>query len=115
MIGLADYGGIVRGADHRLAFLVRGGRQQNRDGPGVALVLPGGRLVDDQQPPGARERPGQRQALRFPRREPVDALAGSVGEPDPGQRLGGALGGGVRVPAAYPQYERGVLLGAARP
>src|ERR1035441_8945353 len=109
MVGSADHGGIVRGADQRLAFLWRGGRQQSPDGPGVVLVLPRGRLVDDQQPPRTRERPGQRQALGFPSRESADALAGA------GRRAGGALGGGVRIPAADPQYEHGVLLGAQEP
>ena len=115
MIGSADHRGVVRGADHGLALLVSGGGQQSGDGPGVVLVLPRGRLVDDQQPPRARERPGQRQALGFPGREPVDALAGAVGESSSGQRRGCALGGGVRVPAAYPQHEHGVLLGAQEP
>src|SRR5579862_9535257 len=36
----------------------------------------------------------------------------SPAESRPGQRRGGPLGGGIRVPAAYPQDERGVLLGA---
>ena len=57
-VGLADHGGVVRGADHRLAFLVSGGREQSRDRPGVVLVLPRGWLVDDQQAPRAGERPG---------------------------------------------------------
>ena len=63
MVGLADHRGVVRGADHGLAVLVSGGREQRRDGPGVGLVLPGGRLVDDQQPASAGQRPGQRLAL----------------------------------------------------
>ena len=71
MVGLADDGGVVRGADHGLAFLVRGGRQQGCDGLGVVLVLPRGGLVDDQQSPRTRERPGQRQALGFPSGKPV--------------------------------------------
>jgi len=57
-VGLADHRGVVRGADHGLAVGVSGGREQGRDGPGVGLVLPGGRLVDDQQPSGASQRPG---------------------------------------------------------
>ena len=48
VVGLADHHGVVRGADHGLAILVSGGREQGRDGPGIRLVLSGGRLVDDQ-------------------------------------------------------------------
>jgi hypothetical protein len=58
VVGLADHRGVVRGADHGLAVLVSGRREQGRDSPGVGLVLPGGRLVDDQQPPRAGQRPG---------------------------------------------------------
>ena len=58
VVGLADHRGVVRGADHGLAVLVSGRREQVRDSPGVCLVLPGGRLVDDQQPPRAGQRPG---------------------------------------------------------
>jgi hypothetical protein len=58
VVGLADHRGVVRGADHGLAVVVSGGREQGRDGPGVGLVLPGGRLVDDQQSPRAGQRPG---------------------------------------------------------
>jgi len=58
VVGLADHRGVVRGADHGLAVLVSGRREQGRDGPGVGLVLPGGRLVDDQQPPRAGQGPG---------------------------------------------------------
>jgi hypothetical protein len=58
VVGVADHRGVVRGADDSLAVLVSGGREQGGDGPGVGLVLPGGRLVDDQQPPRAGQRPG---------------------------------------------------------
>ncbi len=58
VVGLADHHGVVRGADHGLTVLMSGRREQGRDGSGVGLVLPGGRLVDDQQPPRAGERPG---------------------------------------------------------
>jgi MFS family permease len=58
VVGVADHRGVVRGADHGLAVLVSGRRQQGRDRPGVGLVLPGGRLVDDQQPPRPGQRPG---------------------------------------------------------
>jgi hypothetical protein len=58
VVGLADHRGVVRGADHGLAIGVSGGREQGGDDPGVGLVLPGGRLVDDQQPPRADQRPG---------------------------------------------------------
>ena len=40
VVGVADHHGVVRGADHGLAVLVSGGREQGRDGPGVGLVLP---------------------------------------------------------------------------
>jgi hypothetical protein len=36
-----------------------GGRQRSPDGPGVVLVLPRGRFVDDQQPACTRERRGR--------------------------------------------------------
>ena len=58
VVGLADHRGVMRGADHGLAVGVSGRREQGRDGMGVGLVLPGGRLVDDQQPPRPRQRPG---------------------------------------------------------
>ena len=58
VVGSADHRGVVRGADHGLALLVSGAGQQGRDGPGVGFVLSGGRLVHDQQPPCAGERPG---------------------------------------------------------
>ena len=48
VVGSADHRGVVRGADHGLAVGVSGGREQGRDGPGIRLVLSGGRLVDDQ-------------------------------------------------------------------
>jgi hypothetical protein len=57
VVGVADHRGVVRGADHGLAVLVSGRREQGRDRPGVGLVLPGGRLVDDQQPPRSGQRP----------------------------------------------------------
>jgi hypothetical protein len=58
VVGLADHHGVVRGADHGLTVLMSGRREQGRDGSGVGLVLPGGRLVDDQHPPRAGQRPG---------------------------------------------------------
>jgi len=58
VVGLADHHGVVRGADHGLAVLVSGRREQGRDRPGVGLVLPGGRLVGDQQPPRAGQSAG---------------------------------------------------------
>jgi hypothetical protein len=58
VVGLADHRGVVRGADDGLAVLVSGRREQGRDGLGVGLVLSGGRLVDDQQPSRAGQRPG---------------------------------------------------------
>ena len=78
----------MRGADHGLAFLVRRRRQQGGDRTGAVLVLPGGRLVGDQQPPRTRERPGQGQALRFPGREPADALPEPLLVPDESERDG---------------------------
>jgi hypothetical protein len=58
VVGPADHRGVVRGADHGLAVGVSGRREQGRDGPGVGLVLPGGRLVDDQQSARGGQRPG---------------------------------------------------------
>src|SRR5260370_35369050 len=98
----SDHSGAGRRADHGLAFLVRGGRQQSRDGPGAVLVLPGGRLVDDQQPPRTRERPGQRQALGFAGRKPVHTLAGPVGQPGPGPPPPPAPRGGAGGPTRRP-------------
>lgn len=49
-----DHGGVVGGADNGLAFLVGNCGEESRDGLGVVLVLPRGRLVGDQQPPGTR-------------------------------------------------------------
>src|SRR3954471_13232293 len=86
-VGLLDHDRVVRRADDRGAGLARERGQQGREPQRVRLVEPRGGLVDEQQRRPRRQRARRGTAALVAGREPRDALAGALGEPDRGERL----------------------------